>query len=1041
MLSRLNNALFALSVSVTCALIAGCAANLTTAGTPVQSATISISPTAPSATVGASAQFQAVLATGTTSQDVTSSVTWQTSAAAVIANGSLICSSAGTFAVTAVYKDLVAQTTIACLSKPAPAVTGLHFGSSAQLVRSETPFQYQLLADLADGTTIDATSQANWSTDANIAAISSGGLFDCNNVGPSSVTASFDGFSVSTQTQCLMRSNPPTPGFLDGSSTFAGPFPSWTNVKEVFGAKGDGVTDDSDALRNAIASLSPQNTVLWLPRGTYLVSKSLLLPSLQNILIIGEDPRTTTLKWTGPVDETMLSSIGSTAIDIGRLTFDGGGVAGTDIDIESGGEYYPSYDYLHDLRLINSAKGLVDGLAGEATIERVHFANDSLAGVSLETGDAQNINIVDSLFTDCSRAVTNAYGGGGFYVSNSYFVRSTVADLSIGNTGPFSIRNNVSINSALFFLSTWVSNPSNIVIQGNTIVHPATTPIFMDSPGPMTLIDNRFLQVDPSFGLVLGNDASNPLQLLSIGNRFTVTYPFRGPSGGPLMNYTSIDEAPYDQDQDPQPSVPAEIYVPPPTTAPVFDIAPNSTDAQIHQVIANALSAGNSVVHFPAGEYVLDNTISIPSGANITLVGDGARSWLSASNQLQGPILSIQGKNVHVQNLQVGAGANEDAAVDVQVTDQPDSLVRCNDCATVGHANSLQVDGLDDAAVVVGVATLNSGGGDWGATIHGGPERQSGITTLGRVAAYGASTDAFQVDNSGHFLLEDGWHDFGQGPLQMSLTGKSVVAHEGGVIYTAQASGLRFNNYSGDYALVGVATDTNLLVDSSSIASVLFAGVIQGSGLSPIVNQSQSSSISLVEAFGTANNSYPYTIFSANQLQDRETEHRLRLIRSQYRIPLPAPIFGTTVTFNRLRTVSSPIGIHVEQSGQFTNGTYRIAPTVPSAQSSSCSQSPQITSGAWTLVDGGDESFGLLNSGTFLVEGPAGNGQKPGVLGAAAMASARARWFVVPNGDGTAALINRATGDRMTLETDGCTYAEPSSGAPNQGWSITNTSS
>jgi len=113
MLSRLNNALFALSVSVTCALIAGCAANLTTAGTPVQSATISISPTAPSATVGASAQFQAVLATGTTSQDVTSSVTWQTSAAAVIANGSLICSSAGTFAVTAVYKDLVAQTTIA----------------------------------------------------------------------------------------------------------------------------------------------------------------------------------------------------------------------------------------------------------------------------------------------------------------------------------------------------------------------------------------------------------------------------------------------------------------------------------------------------------------------------------------------------------------------------------------------------------------------------------------------------------------------------------------------------------------------------------------------------------------------------------------------------------------------------------------------------------------------------------------------------------------------------------------------------------------
>jgi hypothetical protein len=66
------------------------------------------------------------------------------------------------------------------------------------------------------------------------------------------------------------------------------PMTEWINV-HTLGAKGDGTTDDTEALRTAIA----QHHVLFFPAGTYLVSDSLALKS--DTVLIGLNPGTTRL--------------------------------------------------------------------------------------------------------------------------------------------------------------------------------------------------------------------------------------------------------------------------------------------------------------------------------------------------------------------------------------------------------------------------------------------------------------------------------------------------------------------------------------------------------------------------------------------------------------------------------------------------------------------------------------------------------------------------------------------------------------------------
>ena len=64
------------------------------------------------------------------------------------------------------------------------------------------------------------------------------------------------------------------------------------NVREL-GAKGDGLTDDTDALQKAVAAAVEQKGIVFLPAGVYAISHALSLPP--GTVLRGESAQTTTI--------------------------------------------------------------------------------------------------------------------------------------------------------------------------------------------------------------------------------------------------------------------------------------------------------------------------------------------------------------------------------------------------------------------------------------------------------------------------------------------------------------------------------------------------------------------------------------------------------------------------------------------------------------------------------------------------------------------------------------------------------------------------
>ncbi len=601
---------------------------------------------------------------------------------------------------------------------------------------------------------------------------------------------------------------------------FVGPFPSWLNVKTTYGATGDGKTDDTNAFQNALNLVGTSHTqsVLYVPAGTYRITRTLALIGRVYVSVVGENPGTTIVKWDGAPGGVMLNLNGVVDSRVDRLKFEGSGTAGVAIDQSWDGSG-PNFDvhnqYADDI-FQNVGIGLRCGHLGvggaDSVVVRSQFLHTTVAGISVENWNALNWLIRDSYFQDNRVSITNTLGAGNFHVYNSLFVRSSRADIEVTNAEYFSMRRNFSIGSGYFFLANPIgSAPDPITFQGNIILDPTVQAISIGSDGPVMLLDNIIRSNNGPVVSVVEGFSANPVDanVTSVGNTFTTDNQYK--VAGRLL---AIDDRTVDRSTI-NPPAPAVAATPVSQNRTVYEVAVGANAAAIQQAINVAVTQKGGqrpIVHIPTGDYPVSQSILIPSGSDVQLVGDGGSSSLSW-NGPSGTLLRIASPSrATVSNLRIVGGkvaeglyveVKDDAGASVYL-DQVNAKVTSNNLLVEGLKNanvslhSFFHDSSQDSVKVVGPGTLT------GAAPH----------ATGRVDIFGGGDGVnditYDVSSGGLLVAQDMWYE-GSGPGFATLSDSGSFTMSGAAVYTEDPGhgGLAreippfmLNNFNGSVSLL-----------------------------------------------------------------------------------------------------------------------------------------------------------------------------------------------------------------------------------------------
>src|SRR5262249_32244635 len=169
--------------------------------------------------------------------------------------------------------------------------------------------------------------------------------------------------------------------------------------------------------------------------------------------------------------------------------------------------------------------------ASETSVVRSRFIHNTIAGIATKNFNALDWWVWFCYFEDCAIGVTNnaeGNGAGNFSVYNSVFKRSTVADIMIRNTQFYSMRNNYSIGSKVFYNSVGTGqNGALTVIQGNTILDTQDpVSISISDFGPVNIYDNFIRSRAGSPGPAIKIDLADTL---AFGNTFTISNQITAP--------------------------------------------------------------------------------------------------------------------------------------------------------------------------------------------------------------------------------------------------------------------------------------------------------------------------------------------------------------------------------------------------------------------------------------------------------------------------------------------------------------------------------
>ena len=364
--------------------------------------------------------------------------------------------------------------------------------------------------------------------------------------------------------------------YFDTGEEFCGPFPSWKNVKTDYGAKGDGVANDTAAIQRALDDMKTvmKNAwcVLYFPAGTYRIDRTLATLHKEHndylgANLVGEDPATTVLLWDGPADKPILR-YDAWYCKVSRLRFDGRKKANGGL-VRAGG--FSTYCELSDL-VFQDINGIALNLgnaeaygAAEHAILRCKFLRCG-EGISTINWNTLDIYVWHCLFADCGRGIYNRMGG--YQAYGNVFLRSKEMDLGSTNGMCFAAVNNTSIGAKRFLAGT----ANTGYLRGNRVYY-TTADAVIDLHCPLLMLDNTLVSKSGTRGAVVN---LHPAGSLLVGNTFTAdSWPVRPnvsphPNAGTLKQELSkaidhdpatefVDPGCNDPHNPPHPSIPGVI--------------------------------------------------------------------------------------------------------------------------------------------------------------------------------------------------------------------------------------------------------------------------------------------------------------------------------------------------------------------------------------------------------------------------------------------------------------------------------------------------
>jgi hypothetical protein len=564
---------------------------------------------------------------------------------------------------------------------------------------------------------------------------------------------------------------------------FNGPFASWADLKANYGAKGDGVTDDTGALQSALNDLgkSGHATVLYVPAGTYRITSTVTLQSQQHVSIIGADPSTTTLKWGGATGGVLLHIDGVAYSRFDRLTFAGSGTAGVLVDqsltgygqgqhFDTGNEYADDVfqDATYGIQGGNYGQG-----AAESSVLRCRFLRHTRAGIILKNFNALDWFIWYCTFADNYDGVSNNPGAGNFHVFGSLFQRSANADIDIVDLGLFSFRYNTSIGSKQFFIvpNTW-ANGAELMFQGNTIADTTSdTAISIGTMGPVFLIDNVIASRSGATGAAVVQIGYDTTELVAVGNTFTVNNPMSVTSSMGTPQVINIDNQTVARSSltITAPTLPGVL---PNNNRTVFEVPAGSSGTTIQTAInqAAALSGQRPVVHLAQGTYTILSTLTVPANADVQIVGDGGATDLEwGGPQVTSPVVELAGPSRAILRDFMIQTYGKSAGIQVDNADQAGARIFMEQATlSRGLVAGLLVDQLDNAVVELHdfypTATYTAPAvTGTGVRVVGGPSASGGNPLGGRTSVFAGAASAnylsFEVVSGGSLLVNAVWYE------------------------------------------------------------------------------------------------------------------------------------------------------------------------------------------------------------------------------------------------------------------------------------------